>query len=814
MSTTSSAPQDFPAWHVEKSFFVQGLIQLLAGSTLAVAIWLNSIIWPIGFLGYTADLRNGTVIAVTPRTPAAVAGLQVGDRIINIYGQPWSEVVVSWNALVFVPPVGSPIEMQIDRAGSLSIITLKHTTPDASFQVVKAVNLLLAGLCWLVGYVLGMVRRGQTSSPPIVAAFWLAMGGLLALYPFASFASVPLQVLLRWLAIALLAPASVYLHLWFPARPVAPPTLKRVRRLVVGWAVGSSAVLAGVIVLWRPSLTELLFTLSDIQIVVWFAAFVTSGSILFRAYHRAQVAHIRRQVRLIALACLVAGCGWAFAFTLPLLLHAPALLSDQRFNIVAAGIPLAYLVGGIGRDLYRVDRALLRLVSHVLATLVVFSGLALVVAVFGRDNSLRLWTVVIAVVLYGPAHRIVRRLLTTAGRPERDYGILQTTLTQLSTTLDAQLLSVHLGDGIRAAFGEPALGVYLGEINGSNRLRRVTQERMSSLPLTIEPGQLTTFLSQQRAVLDSRRLLVSVDTERLQADEEHALRTPGIVLWCPIVHRDGYLLGLIVLGPRGDFDLYRDEDRRELQRLLGAAALAFANSAAYARQLEAEETIRELYQHLQEVQDETATELARELHDEIINVNVRLNVQAIERLRQQTSDPAVHAEIDLLLESERTVIQTLRLICEQLHPTGLDDPYGLASVLRLQIDRLQSQWNGICRLHVKGEALPVSARVQREAMRVVREAVTNAMKHANAQQIAVELCYPETMTEPIKLIIWDDGQTAMPVVPRQGHWGIRNMYESARMVGGELSISVRAGGGTVIRFCFGADGVEYRPSPA
>jgi signal transduction histidine kinase len=84
---------------------------------------------------------------------------------------------------------------------------------------------------------------------------------------------------------------------------------------------------------------------------------------------------------------------------------------------------------------------------------------------------------------------------------------------------------------------------------------------------------------------------------------------------------------MLLLGMRGDLDLYRPEDIRELQRLLAAASLALSNSAAYAQRREAETMIRQLYQHLQVAQDTTAAAVARELHDEIMNVNVRLNIE-------------------------------------------------------------------------------------------------------------------------------------------------------------------------------------------
>jgi signal transduction histidine kinase len=132
----------------------------------------------------------------------------------------------------------------------------------------------------------------------------------------------------------------------------------------------------------------------------------------------------------------------------------------------------------------------------------------------------------------------------------------------------------------------------------------------------------------------------------------------------------------------GDLDPCRIEDVQELQRLLAAASLALVNCVAYEQRRDAETMICQLYQHLQVAQDTTAAAIARERHDEIMNVNVRLNIESIRALIGQVRDEAIGAELELLLESEHATGQALRMVSEQLHPAGIDDPLGLAAVLR------------------------------------------------------------------------------------------------------------------------------------
>jgi signal transduction histidine kinase len=150
----------------------------------------------------------------------------------------------------------------------------------------------------------------------------------------------------------------------------------------------------------------------------------------------------------------------------------------------------------------------------------------------------------------------------------------------------------------------------------------------------------------------------------------------------------------LLLDMRGDLDPSRTENVGKLQRLLDAASLALANSAAYAQGREAEALIRQLYQHLQQAQDTTAATIARGLHDEVMNVSVRLNIEALQRLLPHISEPALRSELELVLETEHTVIQALRMVCEHLHPTGLDDPLGLASIPRMQVEKIQAMRKG------------------------------------------------------------------------------------------------------------------------
>ena len=80
--------------------------------------------------------------------------------------------------------------------------------------------------------------------------------------------------------------------------------------------------------------------------------------------------------------------------------------------------------------------------------------------------------------------------------------------------------------------------------------------------------------------------------------------------------------------------------------------------------------------------------------------------------------------------------------------------------------------------------------------RIAQEAVTNAVKHAAPNRLSISLtCGPE---RKLTLSVCDDGVGWSGSTPSQGGLGLRIMAHRARMIGGELSISAAAQGGTVL----------------
>jgi signal transduction histidine kinase/streptogramin lyase len=98
---------------------------------------------------------------------------------------------------------------------------------------------------------------------------------------------------------------------------------------------------------------------------------------------------------------------------------------------------------------------------------------------------------------------------------------------------------------------------------------------------------------------------------------------------------------------------------------------------------------------------------------------------------------------------------------------------------------------------VEGNPRPLMPLVRDESYRLAREAVRNAIQHARARRIEVELVYGETS---FCLRIRDDGigvdARVLEASRRGGHWGISGMHERAESFGAHLEMWSEHGAGT------------------
>ena len=86
--------------------FTTRMIAALALSMLIVTGIAGKLVWPISLLGWGLSAQTHQVDYVDPNTPAALAGLQVGDKVITLYGRP-VDVFLRSNTFQYIGKPGS-----------------------------------------------------------------------------------------------------------------------------------------------------------------------------------------------------------------------------------------------------------------------------------------------------------------------------------------------------------------------------------------------------------------------------------------------------------------------------------------------------------------------------------------------------------------------------------------------------------------------------------------------------------------------------------------------------------------------------------
>lgn len=783
-----------------------------AGATLTlfailIAVWLY---WPLPDLGFATDPATGLVLAVAPSSPAARGGLLPGDHIVSIYDYPFSDI----NTRLLLVPLpwreGLTSPLQVQRNGALVNLTLRPGRPSLAHQSDKALRALVALTCWATGLFLAASPQAANRRRRWAAWYWMILGAALGLLLLVQIVSELLTVAVLWLLCTVLAPAAVVMHIWYPGRPIPAAIERRTRR----WWLVSMLVLQllflGLTILGRTAY-GLHRLLDYVTTLAFLASFILSAAILWRAYRVTTISHIRRQIRLIFWACAIVACAWLILvlgeLIAPQLIH---LVPPVTLTVVSIVVPLAYLVGSVSVDLLRVDLLARRIVLHA-CTLLAIAALLAGITQVGPIALTPTLLAVVVIALYGPTHGVLRRARAFGLDQEQSYELLSQTATRLGSTLAACELATMLSDGLRTTFRDPPLALYIKRKPRSKVLERMTASGLSLPP--VASIQLVEQVFYQGDVLVSSGMVEQrVEQLSLEGNSEQLVFASAVSLWGVLRNTKGEPIGLLLLGRRGDGDPYRERDLGELGRLLSAAALAFTNSASYEQQVRAQRLIRQLYHRVQRIQDQTAARIARELHQEVLNAGVRRNILALERLQSRAAEvtPELVDELEELLKNEEMVGVLIRLVCEDLVPVDPSVPLGLATSVSKTAEQATAGWDE--QLHVVVEQPPVvvPGHVQRELLSITREAVTNAVKHANATEIVVELRFPLQSNDPLLLSIRDNGPTRQQVEPKAGHLGLHFMQESADAIGATIDWVVQKTGGTEVQVVAPKDGLPKK----
>ncbi len=251
-------------------------------------------------------------------------------------------------------------------------------------------------------------------------------------------------------------------------------------------------------------------------------------------------------------------------------------------------------------------------------------------------------------------------------------------------------------------------------------------------------------------------------------------------LGVPIVAR-GEVIGAFYLTEKQSSAAFDEADTELISVLAAHAAIAITNASLYERSRE-----------LSVISERNR--LALELHDAVSQKLFSLTLTAQAAATQFDRDPAAaRAHLLRLGELAGEALEELRSLILGLRPPELARD-GLSGTLRKELDMLSLVHQVDIRLEEDGE--PAGADPERDLaiLRIVGEAVHNALRHARAGEIRVRLG-----AHAIEIV--DDGRGFDPHAAelRGLHLGLTSMEERARELGATLTLDAAPGRGTTVR---------------
>jgi signal transduction histidine kinase/ligand-binding sensor domain-containing protein len=194
------------------------------------------------------------------------------------------------------------------------------------------------------------------------------------------------------------------------------------------------------------------------------------------------------------------------------------------------------------------------------------------------------------------------------------------------------------------------------------------------------------------------------------------------------------------------------------------------------------------------------TRIAREIHDTLAQGFVAVSVQ-LELIAQlmQSSVEAAKEQLARARAMVKSSLEDARISIWELRSQTAEQEDLAARMLKLAEEVMARGGSGArAQMQVSGTYRPLDAAVERETLRIAREAVTNAVRHGDAKTIMLRL---EFDVEQFGMEIRDDGRGFDGGAPdgRSGHYGLTGMRERAAAIGGSLTVESRVGEGTVVR---------------
>ena len=214
----------------------------------------------------------------------------------------------------------------------------------------------------------------------------------------------------------------------------------------------------------------------------------------------------------------------------------------------------------------------------------------------------------------------------------------------------------------------------------------------------------------------------------------------------------------------------------------------------------------ELYRRIVEAQESERQRIARDLHDETgqaltaIGMGLRGVSTSLNNNRDRTQTLITLRDLEALTDGSLKELQ--RLIVD-LRPSHLDD-LGLPATIRWYASDVMGRSSLKVDTKISGEEKEICPEYGTSIFRILQEALTNVIKHANATWVQINIIFE---AEEVRVVVEDNGvgfDTERHM--KEKSWGLIGMQERATLLGGKFLVRSRLEKGTILEI-----GIPYCP---
>jgi PAS domain S-box-containing protein len=191
---------------------------------------------------------------------------------------------------------------------------------------------------------------------------------------------------------------------------------------------------------------------------------------------------------------------------------------------------------------------------------------------------------------------------------------------------------------------------------------------------------------------------------------------------------------------------------------------------------------------------EERNRIAREIHDTLAQVLTGVIIQMQTAKVVVPNDSRAKKPIDIAYDLAREGLAEARRSVWALRPPRLDRE-GLSHTLQHLVNSLTTGTTLQAQCQIQDPPDPLPSDIETNLLRIVQESTVNAIKHANASKISVELTFD---SQAIRLRVQDNGDGFTPDYHSGLGFGLMGMRERVQNLGGKLIVTSQVGQGTEV----------------